>query len=105
MTDRKTLDQMTSDDLDQLYEQLERAQRVACDTLDDGPRTRVIALYEEWVKAGPPPFGTSLARWWDQRLVELHDAILNSAAANNAARTTANNADHMREHHPEEQQP
>lgn len=38
--------------------------------------SRVIALYEQWVKAGPPPLGTSLSRWWDARLVELHDAIL-----------------------------
>ncbi|MGW5736980.1 MULTISPECIES: hypothetical protein [Streptomyces] len=36
---------------------------------------RVIALYEQWVKAGPPPLGVSLSRWWDARLVELHDAI------------------------------
>jgi hypothetical protein len=39
--------------------------------------SRVIDLYERWVKAGPPPLGASLSRWWDQRLVELHDAILN----------------------------
>lgn len=38
--------------------------------------SRVITLYEHWVKAGPPPLGTSLSRWWDARLVELHDAIL-----------------------------
>ncbi|MFE6354347.1 hypothetical protein ACFVOO_16115 [Streptomyces rochei] len=37
--------------------------------------TRVIALYEQWVKAGPPPLGTSTARWWDARLVELHNAL------------------------------
>lgn len=37
--------------------------------------TRVIALHERWVKAGPPPLGTIVARWWDARLVELHDAI------------------------------
>lgn len=37
--------------------------------------TRVIDLYEQWVKAGPPPLGTSLARWWDARLAELHTAI------------------------------
>ena len=37
---------------------------------------RVIALHEQWVKAGPPPLGTSVARWWDARLVELRDAIL-----------------------------
>lgn len=38
--------------------------------------SRVIDLYERWVKAGPPPLGTSVARWWDARLIELHDAIL-----------------------------
>ncbi|MGC4918670.1 hypothetical protein ACLQ2B_38095 [Streptomyces albogriseolus] len=37
--------------------------------------TRVINLYEQWVKAGPPPLGVSISRWWDARLVELHDAI------------------------------
>lgn len=37
--------------------------------------SRVIALYEQWVKAGPPPLGVSLARWWDKRLVELRNAI------------------------------
>ena len=36
---------------------------------------RVTALYEQWVKAGPPPLGTLINRWWDRRLVELHDAI------------------------------
>jgi hypothetical protein len=39
--------------------------------------SRVISLYERWVKAGPPPIGTSMSRWWDIRLAELHDAILN----------------------------
>ncbi len=38
--------------------------------------TRVIALYEQWVKAGPPPLGTPVSRWWDTRLAELHAAIL-----------------------------
>jgi hypothetical protein len=38
--------------------------------------SRIIALYERWVKAGPPPLGVSVSRWWDARLVELHDAIL-----------------------------
>lgn len=37
---------------------------------------RVIALYEQWVKAGPPPLGVLINRWWDARLVELHNAIL-----------------------------
>ncbi|WP_405960581.1 hypothetical protein OG235_24615 [Streptomyces sp. NBC_00024] len=39
--------------------------------------SRVIALYEQWVKAGPPPLGTSINRWWDSRLAELHAALLN----------------------------
>lgn len=37
---------------------------------------RVVALYEQWVKTGPPPLGASMARWWDERLVELRKAIL-----------------------------
>jgi hypothetical protein len=37
--------------------------------------SRVIDLYERWVKAGPPPLGTSVSRWWDKRLVELHAAL------------------------------
>lgn len=37
--------------------------------------TRVIDLYENWVKAGPPPLGVSMARWWDKRLVELRAAL------------------------------
>lgn len=35
----------------------------------------VLDLYERWVKAGPPPLGVSLARWWDHRLIELREAI------------------------------
>ncbi|MGX1116371.1 hypothetical protein RKD37_001734 [Streptomyces ambofaciens] len=37
--------------------------------------TRVITLHEQWVKAGPPPLGAPLTRWWDARLAELHNAI------------------------------
>jgi hypothetical protein len=37
---------------------------------------RVTALYEQWVKAGPPPLGTPMARWWDKRLAELHAVLL-----------------------------
>ncbi|MET9138871.1 hypothetical protein [Streptomyces parvulus] len=37
--------------------------------------TRVITLHEQWVAAGPPPLGAPLARWWDKRLAELHNAI------------------------------
>jgi hypothetical protein len=79
--------------------------------------SRVISLYERWVKAGPPPIGTSMARWWDERLVELRAAILNpSPAAPVVLRDPcprcedcrfvprALMADHNREHHPEEQQ-
>ncbi|MFD3835339.1 hypothetical protein ACFWWC_03655 [Streptomyces sp. NPDC058642] len=36
---------------------------------------RVIDLYEQWVKAGPPRPGTSIAREWDRRLAELRAAI------------------------------
>ncbi|WP_033307367.1 hypothetical protein RFN58_07010 [Streptomyces iakyrus] len=42
---------------------------------DGTTATRVTALYERWVKAGPPPLGTSVSRWWDARLVELHNVI------------------------------
>lgn len=52
--------------------------------------TRVIDLYEQWVKAGAPPLGVPTARWWDRRLVELHDTI--NPPAEQPARTTANNA-------------
>lgn len=38
---------------------------------------RVITLHEQWLKAGPPPLGTSVSRWWDRRLAELHKALLN----------------------------
>ena len=36
---------------------------------------RVAALHDRWVKAGPPPLGTSISRWWDRRLAELHKAL------------------------------
>lgn len=35
----------------------------------------VYRLRQEWLTAGPPPLGTSVSRWWDQRLVELGDAL------------------------------
>lgn len=37
---------------------------------------RVIDLYERWCKAGPPPLGTSISRWWDERLLELRHAVV-----------------------------
>jgi hypothetical protein len=36
---------------------------------------RVRALADQWVKAGPPPLGTSVSRWWDARLIELNTAL------------------------------
>lgn len=43
---------------------------------DNDAVNRVIRLYEQWVKAGPPKLGTSISREWDRRLAELHAAIL-----------------------------
>lgn len=59
MNDRLSIDEISSDQLDALYDQ----------------RDRVTELYEQWVKSGAPPLGTPIARWWDRRLVELHKAI------------------------------
>ncbi|MFG2963556.1 hypothetical protein ACGFZS_09730 [Streptomyces sp. NPDC048288] len=42
----------------------------------DADINRVIDLFGRWTQAGPPPLGTSMSRWWDQRLVELRAAIL-----------------------------
>jgi hypothetical protein len=35
----------------------------------------VGTLADRWVKAGPPPLGTSVSRWWDARLIELNTAL------------------------------
>jgi hypothetical protein len=53
----------------------------------EATQKRVTAVYQQWVMAGPPPLGASMARWWDARLVELRQAI-----AEQSARTTANNS-------------
>jgi hypothetical protein len=37
--------------------------------------SRVTALYEQWVQAGPPPLGTSISRWRDARLAEMWAAL------------------------------
>lgn len=68
---RDLLDKVTEDsgepcDRDRQYARAEQA---------EAGMQRVTALYERWVKAGPPPLGVSLARWQDKRLVELHHAI------------------------------
>jgi hypothetical protein len=127
MTDRVRLDDLTSDQLDALYDQLEALRAVArgycpacgrgdaAPTVEDWERERrraetaetalahlqatseaagrlltrtaderdtlqaVVdrgrALADQWIKAGPPPLGTPLARWWDGRLVELNVAL------------------------------
>ncbi|MCI3277593.1 helix-turn-helix domain-containing protein [Streptomyces cylindrosporus] len=36
---------------------------------------RVLELNRRWTQAGPPPLGTSVSRWWDARLIELHQAL------------------------------
>lgn len=41
----------------------------------DPATSRVTDLYKEWVKAGSPPLGVSLSRWWDRRLADLGSAI------------------------------
>lgn len=35
----------------------------------------VRALRDRWIKAGPPPLGSSISRWWDKRLAELGAAL------------------------------
>ncbi|MCI3271419.1 hypothetical protein [Streptomyces cylindrosporus] len=49
----------------------ERAERA------EATNARVRSLAEQWVKAGPPPLGTSMSRWWDARLAELRTAVIN----------------------------
>lgn len=45
-------------------------------TSDTQRVTRAAALYERWLKDGPPPLGVSLSRWWDKRLIEFYEAVL-----------------------------
>ncbi|MEH0417859.1 hypothetical protein [Streptomyces sp. B21-083] len=58
----------------------------------------VTALYRQWVKAGAPPLGVPLARWWDKRLVELHNVLEQSAGTtvNNPAASSDTPARHIR---------
>ncbi|MDX2846438.1 hypothetical protein PV377_47355 [Streptomyces ipomoeae] len=131
MTDRIPLDHLTSDQYDQLCDELEALRQVArgycpacgrgdaAPTIDDWQRerqraeqaeadvkrlrndiagcrnqqwpqrlgrtekrlARVTALAERWVRSGPPPLGTPLARWWDKRLAELLAALDEPAPA------------------------
>lgn len=99
MTERHTVDSINSDQLDQLYAEVDRLaaeladyderaeQQQARAITAEAANTRVAGLYERWVQAGPPPLGVLTARWWDARLVELHAAI--RPPADESARTTA----------------
>ncbi|MFJ8844316.1 hypothetical protein ACIRFF_15590 [Streptomyces cyaneofuscatus] len=42
---------------------------------DEQLHTRLTELHASWLKAGGPPLGTSINRWWDQRLLELAAAL------------------------------
>lgn len=103
MTDRLTVDTITSDQLDALYAERDEHKQSylnACKTIaamhaaavgrdDEGPirgvvedvedvrlrAERVRDLRDRWVKAGPPPLGVPIARWWDARLIELNAAL------------------------------
>jgi hypothetical protein len=99
VTDRIPLDHLTSDQYDQLCDELDRAraelQRHAEHESADAAAgsyagraeaaeaatNRIRALADRWAKAGPPPLGTPIARWWDKRLVELNTALAEPAPA------------------------
>lgn len=65
----------------------------------DARLARVASLYEQWVKAGAPPLGVSIARWWDGRLVELHGAIRPAVEEAAPAATEATERPTLRERH------
>lgn len=89
MNDRHTIDTINSDQLDALYDSLDGAETENAELRDalahcpereprqraEAAVERVRALRTHWIKAGPPPLGTSVSRWWDARLVELNDAL------------------------------
>jgi len=62
------------------------------------------------VKAGPPPLGASMARWWDERLAELRAALHTPGEDGEVVACPsclgappiprAQLADHNRQHHP-----
>lgn len=88
---RLTVDTITSDQLDALYERIdrlreqvhkEREQMRASFREQDAENARlraalarVRALRTDWLSTGAPPLGTSIARWWDKRLIELDAAL------------------------------
>ncbi|WP_405925455.1 hypothetical protein [Streptomyces sp. NBC_00035] len=52
----------------------------------------IVVLYRTWRRAGPPPLGTSMARWWDARLVEFGEALARRPGAVTKADDTAADA-------------
>jgi len=89
VTDRRTVDTINDDQLSQLYDNLGRAETENAELRDalahchereprqraEAALARVTDLQAQWLAAGPPPLGVPIARWWDARLVELHNAI------------------------------
>lgn len=68
--------EITTDFVRAVLERLIEHPEEVCDLdQNEAAIARVHALYDGWVKAGAPPIGTSMARWWDARLVELREAI------------------------------
>ncbi len=53
----------------------EHGEPVADGQRAEAANERVRALTARWIKAGPPPLGVPLARWWDARLAELNAAL------------------------------
>lgn len=119
MTDRIPLAQHTKASLDQLYDNLDQARILADPELHGrltaainalgksetelanlrADVTRIRALVGRWVKAGPPPLGVPIARWWDTRLAELHGAIHAPAEEAAPAATEATERPTLRERH------
>ncbi|MFJ8842971.1 hypothetical protein ACIRFF_08715 [Streptomyces cyaneofuscatus] len=48
---------------------------------DEQLHTRLTELHASWLKAGGPPLGTSINRWWDQRLLEFAAALTSARPA------------------------
>jgi hypothetical protein len=68
--------------LDSCIRETQRAERA------EAAADRVRDLADRWVKAGPPPLGTHLARWWDKRLIELNTVLNEPASAATQATDT-----------------
>lgn len=93
MTERLSVNDITSDQLDALYEQIEAAERTEAQRQLAAAREafasatvraakaeaaldRVRQLAATWSQRGSSPaLGTSIIRWWDARLIELNTAL------------------------------